>query len=408
MGTTITGVRAITCAPQKGCNLVVVRVDTNQPGLYGLGCATYTQRYAAVEQVVHDYLNPLMTGRDALAIEDHWQMMMNNAYWRNGPVLNNAVSGVDQALWDILGKSAGMPVWQLLGGKVRPAVPVYRHAIGRDLPELEDCIRGLMEEGCQYFRCQLSGRSAYSYGGCERPYLNRPNIYPDGVYCDARSYLRSVPHMLEYLRSHLGWDVELLHDAHERLNPIEAVQLAKAVEPYRLFYLEDVLPPNQTEWLKQIRAQCGTPIAIGELFNNPMEYKALICERQIDFIRCHISQLGGLTPARKLAAFADAFGVKTAWHGPGDVSPIGHACNVQLSLATPNTGILEWYGTDRDEAVNEVFSAIPRQIGSYVYAGDAPGWGVDINEEIARRFPPDPSAIRWTQVRLPDGSLVTP
>lgn len=408
MGTVITSMKTIACAPQKGCNLVIVRVDTNQPGLYGLGCATYTQRFAAVEAVVRDYIAPLMVGRDALAIEDNWNLMTLNSYWRNGPVLNNAVSGVDQALWDILGKSARMPVWQLLGGKARPAVPVYRHARGKDLAELEDTIRALMEEGCQYVRCQVSGYHAYSYGGCAHPYLRTPEPYADGVYCDARGYLRFVPRMLEYLRDHIGWDIELLHDAHERLSPVEAVQLAKAVEPYKLFYLEDILAPNQTEWLSQVRTQCCTPLAIGELFNNPMEYKALIAGRQIDFIRCHISQIGGLTPARKLAAFAEAFGVKTAWHGPGDVSPVGHACNVHLSLNTPNTGILEWYGIDQDGPLGEVFTGIPQQRGSYVYANDEPGWGMDINEEKAKKYPPDMSPIRWTQVRQPDGSLINP
>ncbi len=401
MGTRITDIRAISTAPQAGCNLVVVRVDTNQTGLYGLGCATYTQRHLAVVQAVA-YLKELLVGRDATAIEDTWGLSMHNPYWRNGPVLNNAVSGVDMALWDILGKEAGMPVWRLLGGKARKAVPVYRHANGHTIDELEDNVRAYMDKGYRYIRCQLNG-----YGG-SASYLDVPDGPPDGAHCDARAYMRQTIHMFEELRARLGWDVELLHDTHERLSPIESVGLAKALEPFKLFFLEDVLPPEQVDWFARIRQATTTPIAMGELFNNPMEYKRLISERMIDFIRCHISQIGGLTPARKLAAFCEAFGVKTAWHGPGDVSPIGHACNVHLSLNTPNTGILEWCGTDTHEQINEVFSGVPQQKGSYVYANDLPGFGIDMDEEKAKKYPATMEVPRWTQTRLPDGSVVYP
>ena len=409
MSVWITDIRTIACAPQPGCNLLVVRVDTNQPGLFGLGCATFTQRYLAVKTAIEEYFRPLMIGRDALSIEDNWNLMNVNGYWRNGPVLNNAVSGIDQALWDILGKHSGLPVWQLLGGKARMGVPVYRHVKGTS-PEaiLEKILQMREEDGQQYFRCQLNNVGTSSYGGCQKNYLKKADNYPAGVYCDVRSYLRTVPKLLEYLRKHLGWEIELLHDVHEKLSPSEALQLSKAVEPYRLFYLEDILPPDKTEWLSYIRQQTTTPIAIGELFNNIMEYKPLISNCLIDYIRCHISQIGGLTPARKLAAFAEFYSIKTAWHGPGDVSPIGHACNVHLSLATSNTGILEWYGIDRDQNICELFEGIPQQIGSYVYANEKPGWGVEFNEEKTKRFPAFPSVVEWTQARLPDGTLILP
>ena len=409
MSVLITDIRTITCAPQPGCNLLIIRVDTNQAGLFGLGCATFTQRYLAVKTVVDKYLRPLMIGRNALNIEDNWNLMHVNAYWRSGPVLNNAISGIDQALWDILGKSSSMPVWQLLGGKARAAVPIYRHAKGSTPEELVEKINQIREEeNLQYFRCQLNNVGTSSYGGCQKNYLLPANDYPAGVYCDARSYLRTVPRLLEYLRLHLGWEIELLHDVHERLSPNEALQLAKSVEPYRLFYLEDVVGPDKTEWLKSIRQQTSTPIAMGELFSNVMEYKPLISNRLIDFIRCHISHIGGLTPAKKLAGFAEFYGIKTAWHGPGDVSPIGHACNVHLSLATSNTGILEWFGIDRDERICELFEGIPEQQGSYVYANDKPGWGIEFHEEKAKKYPADPSTIVWTQSRLPDGTVLTP
>lgn len=409
MSVIITDIKTIACAPQQGCNLLIVRVNTNQPGLFGLGCATFTQRYLTVENVIKNYLRPLMLGRDALNIEDNWNLMTINGYWRSGPILNSAISGIDQALWDILGKQSHMPVWQLLGGKARAGVPVYRHVKGTSLEELVNNVQKMQEEcGQQYFRCQLNAVSSGSYGGCQKNYIKPASPFPQGVYCDARSYLRFVPKMLEYLRVHLGPEVELLHDVHERLSPSEALQLAKAVEPYRLYYLEDILPPDKTDYLPTIRCQTSTPLAIGELFSNPMEYKPLITQHLIDYIRCHISQIGGLTPAKKLAAVAEFFGVKTAWHGPGDVSPIGHACNVHLSLSTQNTGILEWFGTDQDERMLELFDGIPQQVGSYVYANDRPGWGIEFNEEKAKKYPPDPAVIQWTQTRLPDGSILTP
>lgn len=396
---TITDVKTILTAPE-GINLVVVKVDTSEPGLYGLGCATFTQRHLAVKTAVDEYLKPFLIGKDPERIEDIWQSAMVSAYWRNGPVLNNALSGVDIALWDIKGKLAGMPVYQLLGGKCREAAVVYRHADGRDEHELEDSVRRFMSEGYQYIRCQLGG-----YGG-RFDRKQPPEGALSGAYYDPDAYARSVPRFFEHLRNKLGYGIELLHDIHERLIPIEAVRLAKAVEPYRLFFLEDALPPEQIEWFKIIRQQCATPIAMGELFNNPLEWQPLIVNRLIDYIRVHISQIGGITPAKKLATLCEAFGVRTAWHGPGDVSPIGHAANVHLDLASPNFGVQEWSGaTDK---LREVFPGHPEVKNGYVYLSDAPGIGVDIDEAKAAKYPCSNELPQWTLARTTDGTSVRP
>jgi mannonate dehydratase len=204
----------------------------------------------------------------------------------------------------------------------------------------------------------------------------------------------------------LGDQVELLHDVHERIPPIDAIRLAKALEPYRLFFLEDVLSPEQGDWLKILRQQSCTPIAIGELYNNPKEWDYLIYNRLIDFIRVHISQIGGITPARKLAIFCEQFGIRTAWHGPGDVSPVGHAANVHLDLVSHNFGIQEWAGIS--ETLHEVFPGSPILKDGYVYANDKPGLGIDINEELAAKYPCQTRVTQWTQTRLPDGTLYTP
>ena len=395
----IRDVRTILTAPE-GIGLVVVKVETTEPGLYGLGCATFTQRSLAVKSAVDDYMKPFLIGKDPQRIEDIWQSAMVSAYWRNGPVLSNAVSGVDMALWDIKGKLAGLPLYQLLGGKCREAAAVYRHADGRDRQEVLEHVMALREQGYRFIRCQIGG-----YGGRGHT-LHTPEQALPGAYFDPAAYTRSVIRLFEFLRTHLGSELELLHDTHERLSPIDAVRLAKDLEPFRLFFLEDVLPPEQIDWFRMLRSQCATPIAMGELFNNPREWLPLIQERLIDYIRVHISQIGGITPARKLAILCEAFGVRTAWHGPGDVSPVGHAANVHLDIASHNFGIQEWCGLS--ERLQDVFPGCPQVRDGFVYPNDAPGLGIDLDEEQAARYPCENRLPQWTLARLPDGTSVRP
>jgi mannonate dehydratase len=392
-------VRAILTAP-AGINLIVVKVETNEPELYGLGCATFAYREKAVQCVVEEYLDPLLRGRDVADIEELWQLMNNNAYWRNGPAENNAISGVDMALWDIKGKMANMPVYDLLGGKSRQAAAVYRHASGTTLEEIEENIRMFMDQKVRHIRIQWGG-----YGG-RASELNTPPNSPDGSYYCPDQYVRNAIKLFEHVRNKIGDDIELLHDSHERMPAVQAVWLAKELEKFRLFFLEDIVPPEQVEWFRLVRQQCATPIAMGELFNNPMEWQTLIAERLIDFIRVHISQIGGLTPARKLAIFCEQFGVRTAWHGPGDVSPIGHAANVHLDLVCKNFGIQEWAGIK--DVLHEVFPGSPTLKDGYVYLNDKPGFGVDIDEKLAAKYPCKTGVTTWTQTRLPDGTTNTP
>lgn len=401
--TRITGIRSILTAPE-GIALVVVKVETDQDGLYGLGCATFTQRPTAVATAVDEYLAPLLIGRDPANIEDLWHVMYVNSYWRNGPVLNNAISGVDIALWDIKGKVAGMPVYDLLGGKCRQAAMVYRHADGRDPEEVLDRVLRYREEGDLAVRCQMGGyggRTDTGEGGTARLRDGFP-----GAYYEPDRYARSVVDLFDHVRAGVGDDLFLLHDVHERLAPIDAIRLARALEPYRLFFLEDPLPPDQIGWFERLRQQSSTPIAMGELHNHPLEWRPLITAHLIDFIRSHISQLGGLTPARKVAALCEAFGVRTAWHGPGDVSPVGHAANLHLDLACHNFGIQEVGGFS--DALREVFPGTPELRDGHLWPNDSPGLGIEIDEPKAARFPIELTPITWTQSRWPDGTLWTP
>ena len=397
-------VRAITTAPD-GIRLVVVKVETDQPGLYGLGCATFNQRPLPVVESVNTYLDPFVRGRNVDDIEDMWQTAYTSSYWRNGPVLNNALSGLDMALWDIKGKRAGMPVYQLLGGKCRFAVDLYAHASGRDAKELEDSVRSHVEKGYRHIRIQLGG-----YGS---PHLsNKPDFAeagfggPDDQHMDSGPYLRAMPKVFDHIRSKLGDEIELLHDVHERIQPIEAIQLVKELEKYRPFFIEDPFAPEQNGYFKILRQQSSCPIAMGELFNNPHEWVELITNRYIDFIRVHLSQIGGLTPARKLATLCEHFAVRTAWHGPGDVSPVGHACNAHLDMTVHNFGIQE--GPRFSDRLQEVFPGCPEIKNGYMLVSDRPGFGIDIDEKAAAKYPMPEHPGYWTPVRRRDGTAVRP
>ena len=395
----ITDVKTILTAPD-GIRLVVVKVETSEPGLYGIGCATFTQRPLAVATAVDEYLKPFLIGKDPTNIEDIFQTSFVSSYWRNGPVLNNALSGVDIALWDIMGKRANMPVYQLLGGKCRDAATLYAHAGGGTFEEVEESIRRYMAQGYRYVRAQVAipGYSTYGAGGGKR---SSPAFEPT-------PYVNTIIKLFEHLRTNLGDEVELLHDVHERIPPIQAINLAKGLEPYNLFFLEDPFAPEDVDYFQLMRQQTSIPIAMGELFNNPNEYVHLIKDRLIDFIRVHISQIGGISPARKLAAFCEFFGVRTAWHGPGDVSPVGHAANVALDLACYNFGIQEQHVFG--ENTKEVFPGCPEIRDGCFWANDQPGLGMDLNEALAARFPfPEhPLNGGWAPVRRMDGTVIRP
>ena len=234
---TITRVKAIATCPE-GTELVIVKVETSEPGLYGIGCATFRQRAHPVVSAIDKYLNDFCVGRDVDNIEDIWQATYQSSYWRNGPVLNNALSGLDQALWDIKGKRANMPVYQLLGGKVRFAVDCYAHASGNSPDNVADNVSKYMEEGFRHVRVQLGGYG--STGLTDSPDFKKAGFgMPKDNFMDPYVYTKGTRDIFEKTRKQCGDKVELLHDMHERLQPMEAINLIKSLEQYRPFFIED-------------------------------------------------------------------------------------------------------------------------------------------------------------------------
>jgi mannonate dehydratase len=401
----ITKVKAIATCPE-GTELIIVKVETSEPGLYGIGCATFRQRAHAVVAAIDKSLNDFCVGKDVDNIEDLWQSTYQSSYWRNGPVLNNALSGLDQALWDIKGKRANMPVYQLLGGKCRFAVDCYAHASGKSPDEVAENVTKYMEEGYRHVRIQLGG-----YGSTAL--TNSPDFKDAGFglgrdnYMDAFTYTKGTREIFEKTREKCGERVELLHDMHERLQPMDAINLIKSLEQYRPFFIEDPFSPENNRYFKLLRENTSVPIAMGELFNSPHEWVDPMKDQLFDFIRIHISQIGGITPAMKVARLGEAFNVRTAWHGPGDVSPVGHAANAHIDLAVWNFGIQE--RKVFSDKLREIFPGAPSMKNGYMYVNEAPGLGVDINENLAAKYPlPDVQMNSWTQVRKNDGTIIRP
>ena len=401
----IKDISVINTAPE-GSRLCVVKVTTDQDGLYGYGCATFTQRADLIEPAVIKYLKPLLLNHPVDRIEDTWQLAYDRSYWKNGPVENNAISGVDMALWDIKGRMANMPVYQLLGGKCREAADLYGHAEGAEIQNTIDSAKRYIAQGFRHVRIQVGVPGMSGYGSPQGRNVRIPSLHDQPVF-EREAAKRRAFALFEAARKELGDEIELLHDAHERYTPTEAIQFAKDLEQYRLFFLEDVLSPEDIVWFKNIRAASSTPLAMGELFNSPHEWTPLIKDRLIDYMRMHISQMGGLTPARKVAAMGEIMNVRTAWHGPGDVSPIGHVAMIHLDLNITNFGIQEF--TPFNDAEHAIFKGLPEMRGGYYYATDKPGWGVEIDEAEAAKHPfrrNDPLNGGWGVIRLPDGQVI--
>lgn len=381
----ITAARVIVCSP--GRNFVTLKIETDE-GLTGIGDATLNGRELAVASYLEDHVAPCLIGRDPHQVEDIWQYLYRGAYWRRGPVTMSAIAAVDTALWDIKAKAAGMPLYQLLGGKSRTGVMVYGHANGSDIEATVDEVLRYKEMGYRAVRAQ-SGvpglNKVYGVSSDRLFYEPADASLPSEHDWSTERYLDHTPRLFEKVRDAAGWDLHLLHDVHHRLTPIEAARLGKSLEPFRLFWMEDATPAEHQESFRLIRQHTTTPLAVGEVFNTIWDCKTLIQEQLIDYIRATVVHAGGITHLRRIADFAAMHQVRTGSHGATDLSPVCMGAALHFDLWVPNFGIQEYMR--HSEETDAVFPHAYTFANGMLYPGDAPGHGVDIDETLAARYP---------------------
>ncbi len=390
----------VTC---PGRNFVTLKIVTSD-GVYGIGDATLNGRELAVASYLKDHVVPCLIGRDAHQIEDIWQFLYRGAYWRRGPVTMSAIAAVDMALWDIKGKVAGLPLYQLLGGACRTGVMVYGHANGQTVEETLDNAAVYAEQGYKAIRLQtgVPGLKG-TYGVSKDRFFYEPadSDLPTENLWSTEKYLRTVPGLFEAAREKLGWDVHLLHDVHHRLTPIEAGRLGKDLEPYRPFWMEDATPAENQANFRLIRQHTTTPLAVGEIFNSIWDCKQLIEEQLIDYIRATVVHAGGITHLRKLASFAALYNVRTGCHGATDLSPVCMGAALHFDLSIPNFGVQEYmrHTTETDAVFPHAYTFAE----GMMHPGEAPGLGVDIDEALAAKYPYKRAYL--PVARLEDGSM---
>ena len=381
----ITDAKVIICSP--GRNFVTLKITT-EDRIYGLGDATVNGRELAVASYLSDHVAPLLIGRDARRIEDLWQYLYKGAYWRRGPVTMASIGAVDMALWDIKAKSLGVPLYQLLGGASRDGVLVYGHANGQDLESTVEAVAGYIKLGYRAIRAQsgIPGiESTYGVGRGKMYYEPAEKDAPPESFWNSDLYLNFVPSLFARLRQEFGHEIPLLHDAHHRLTPIDAARLGKSLEPYHLLWLEDPVPAELQESFRLIRQHTTTPLAVGEVFNTIFDCQQLIEEQLIDYIRTAVVHAGGISHLRKIANLAELYHVRTGCHGATDLSPVCLAATLHFDLSVHNFGIQEFM--HHSEETNRVFPHAYTFSEGMMHPGEAPGLGVDINEDLAAQFP---------------------
>ena len=398
----ITAARVIVCCP--GRNFVTLKLETDQ-GLTGVGDTTLNGRELAVASYLQDHVIPCLIGRDPQQIEDIWQYLYKGAYWRRGPVTMSAIAAVDTALWDIKAKSAGLPLYQLLGGRSRTGVMAYGHATGRDIDETVDEVLRHQHAGYRAIRAQSGVPGlvkVYGVSTTGRMYEPADNTLPSEHDWDTALYLRHTPRLFEAVRLAVGDETHLLHDVHHRLTPLEAAQLGKSLEPYGLFWMEDPTPAENQEAFRLIRQHTTTPLAVGEVFNSIWDCKQLIEEQLIDYIRTTVTHAGGITHLRRIADLAALYQVRTGSHGATDLSPVCMGAALHFDTWVPNFGVQEYM--PHSQEMLSVFPHDWRFDNGMLYCGETPGHGVDIDERLAARYPYQRAYLPVNRLRH-DGSL---
>jgi L-alanine-DL-glutamate epimerase-like enolase superfamily enzyme len=376
----ITGVEVLTI-PDRGDSMMLVAVDTDAE-IHGLGEVGIRTRQEAARGALR-HLGDLLVGQDATRIEHLWQLMSRSGFFPADRFLSSAVAAVDVALWDIAGKALGVPVHRLLGGKVRDWVPCYAHVPGEDGP-LDDFVascRELAGAGWRHLRFAV-------------PTPASPVVEP------RRSVLATLERF-QAARDAVGNEVELIVDVHTRLDPPDALLLCRELEDARPYFVEDPLRAESPQAYRQLRARTRVPLAAGEQFGSKWEFRTLIDEDLVDFVRPDLGIIGGITEARKLAGWAEGHYIRTATHNP--LGPVMTAASTHFNTACATFGIQEQYDHGPRPDLDDVFTVRPVVTAGRAVAPDAPGLGVDIDRAAARSL--TARALERPHLRRPDGSF---
>ncbi len=381
---TIKDVKVITTSGGRRSRWVFLKIITSEPGLWGIGSANNNYQAYAVIAALEKHLKPWLIGKDPNRIEDLWQSCNLRTYWRGGPVALNVVSAMDMALWDIKGKRANMPVYELLGGKARDGVACYDHVGERTKEQCAEAVQASAERGYRHMRVQYG--DGYGGGGFLRPGEgSRAEGGYRGMAFDEDLYVDTIPPVFEYVRSKVGTTPKLLHDVHSHLSGANAILFSQRMQPYHLFFVEDLLAPENISWYRKVRQVCSTPQAVGEVFSNPQEYYPLITEQVIDFIRTRVAAIGGITQAKKIATLCEIFGVKTAWQEGGENDPVNQMAAYHVDISSSAFGIQE--ENHFPAVTQEILPGTGEIRKGYLYGSGLPGLGVDINEQAAAKYP---------------------
>ncbi|WP_433528012.1 galactonate dehydratase [Micromonospora sp. CA-263727] len=377
--TTISRVETFLVAPRW----LFVRVETVD-GIVGWGEATCEGRSETVRTAVAQ-LSELLIGRDALRIEDHWQVMTKGSFYRGGPILASAVAGLDQALWDIAGKRYGAPVHQLLGGPVRDRIRVYGWVGGDEPSEVREQIAARVEAGLTAVKMNASGRMSPVASVAE---------------------LDAVVQRVAAAREVLGDDRDVAVDFHGRFTLANARRVAPLLEPYRPFFLEEPVVPENSHLIGEFVRCTSTPVSTGERLYNRQEFLPVL-QAGIAVAQPDLSHAGGITEVRKIAALAEVYDVQLAPHCP--LGPIALAACLQVGFATPNYLIQEQsIGIHYNLGAEVLDYCVDPEpltfVDGHVQRLTAPGLGIEIDEQAVRAADKRGHAWRSPTFRHPDGS----
>lgn len=372
-------ITAVTCYPVWGGsrNYLFVTIDTDA-GLYGLGEAGLTGRELAVMGAI-DHFRPLLIGQDPGRIEHIWQTLSRGGFFPHDRIMGSAIAAIDIALWDLKGKALGVPVYDLLGGRVRDSVACYCHLGNASIDSMVELARARVAEGWKYMRWAIEAE--------------------DGVFEPTRAIQRGVEEF-RVMREALGPEMELCYDLHTRLAPADAILFCRLVEPYRPYFIEDPIRSESTQAFQLLRDKINVPLAAGEQFASKWDFRELIDHDLIDYARVDLCIAGGLTEGKKIAGWCEAHYIDLVVHNP--LGPVATAACVHLNLAIPNFAVQEQPhkpGAFLDDVVQ---SSLCWQDGS-ILPPVAPGLGLEFNRSAAAARP-----FRMQELphfRRADGSL---